>query len=1155
MSVDLDADSAADSAIRVFISYSHDSEEHAERVLQLANRLRSDGVDAWIDQYETAPSRGWPKWMEDQVEQAKLVLCVCTETYRRRIDQKEEPGRGLGATWEGALIRMGLYLGQGKNERFIPLLFESSDAEHIPTSLMGFSYFEPLDEAGYDSLYRHLTGQPRTKAPPLGNLRVLGPLPRHSFLGKTVEPEPEKGDALAGYGQWAREHYSHLDLIGIDAGDVQVKLEEVYVPLRVAFRHSLDAGDVGMFRGGRCLERGEHDQKPIELEQILQRRDPRHVLIFGEPGSGKTTALLKLHQLCLQSPTALGLAEGTVPVFLRLRHFDKERLDQGLAAFIDHEVRQLSGGRQEGLGERLWKHKRLLLLFDGLDEIADADHRAEVLRRIGWYLGHDDGVEMRAVVSCRRIGLPGREADRDHQFQTYEVRPFQNKQIKELVTLWFRELARRGKIEQGTADRRVSTIIDALGDPQQASQQILEMASNPLLLTLLCVVVLLGNEIPKKRVRFYEQCLDVLLDRWPRQRGKMAPVELGTARDALAHLAFHLHSAQRRDDLTWAEAVAELLGLLGEGAAAEDLFDWFHGDVGLLVDYTEEDFGFVHLGLQEHLTARHLIANPGDLDFLAGDFDESWWTEVFLQVCALSERAGFDALMTRLVHHTDALERRAGLLRDCLRETTSPELGALVRVLKEDEKERQMAVLRLLGSNDFRPPELLETLEALGKSKSHELAEAAQRLLQSELSVSPADLEDGVAVVIASPGEAGLADRLARRLRDWRGGRSAEVFEGLGRKTGKLLKFYRAILVLTGPGDEDWKPAAPLRTIYGKKLWLVAALPGARPDMVPEVFSDCEVLDWTLDEDDALIEAIVARIPRPTIEDERQVVLRSPDQASRGLALGLSTSEDHRYTEPLTGAVFLPVPGGSFMMGDDDLFTKAERKGWPDEFLKAPTPACRVRVSPYWLASTPVTNEQYGRFLAATEHEEPETWRDRRFSDPHQPVVNVSWIDAVAYCEWLSASNPDGYTFELPSEAQWEFAARGPESQRYPWGESPPSDRLACYGLNHQEDKPAVVGSYPEGAGPFGHLDLAGLVWEWCRDAWETDLSRWAKGEPLDPVGQGDENLRPLRGGAWWYVAGGLRSAIRSVDRPGNRDDHFGFRLLWCPPSLGSASD
>jgi hypothetical protein len=82
---------------RTFLSYSHDSPEHRQWVLELANRLRTDGVDCWIDRFDPAPPDGWPRWMERQLKQANFVVLVCTETYRRRFEGQEEPGRGLGA--------------------------------------------------------------------------------------------------------------------------------------------------------------------------------------------------------------------------------------------------------------------------------------------------------------------------------------------------------------------------------------------------------------------------------------------------------------------------------------------------------------------------------------------------------------------------------------------------------------------------------------------------------------------------------------------------------------------------------------------------------------------------------------------------------------------------------------------------------------------------------------------------------------------------------------------------------------------------------------------------------------------------------------------------------------------------------------------------
>jgi TIR domain len=126
---------------RVFISYSHDSPEHEARVAALAENLRGDGLTAAIDKDELFPSKGWPEWMRKQIEAARFVLVICTEKYRRRAEGDEEPGKGLGATFEGAIIDLDLYEAGGENRKFIPVLMREEDGAHRPKVLRRYSYF------------------------------------------------------------------------------------------------------------------------------------------------------------------------------------------------------------------------------------------------------------------------------------------------------------------------------------------------------------------------------------------------------------------------------------------------------------------------------------------------------------------------------------------------------------------------------------------------------------------------------------------------------------------------------------------------------------------------------------------------------------------------------------------------------------------------------------------------------------------------------------------------------------------------------------------------------------------------------------------------------------------------------------------------------
>jgi tetratricopeptide (TPR) repeat protein len=166
-------DSFAAAPPKVFISYSHDSTEHKDRVLALSNRLRQDGVDATIDQYEASPPEGWPKWMEQQVRESHFVLVVCTELYLKRTEGKEEPGKGHGVAWESILTYQQIYDAGSKNEKFIPVLLQGGERSHIPDPLKPATSYRCTTDEEYEQLYRRLTGQHEIDKPALGKLRPL----------------------------------------------------------------------------------------------------------------------------------------------------------------------------------------------------------------------------------------------------------------------------------------------------------------------------------------------------------------------------------------------------------------------------------------------------------------------------------------------------------------------------------------------------------------------------------------------------------------------------------------------------------------------------------------------------------------------------------------------------------------------------------------------------------------------------------------------------------------------------------------------------------------------------------------------------------------------------------------------------------------------
>ena len=196
-----------------------------------------------------------------------------------------------------------------------------------------------------------------------------------------------------------------------------------------------------------------------------------------------------------------------------------------------------------------------------------------------------------------------------------------------------------------------------------------------------------------------------------------------------------------------------------------------------------------------------------------------------------------------------------------------------------------------------------------------------------------------------------------------------------------------------------------------------------------------------------------------------------------------------------------------------------------------------VRLPSFALSSHEVTFAEYDRFVAATGRDRPD---DRGWGRGRRPVIDVSWEDAAAFADWLSGETGEAY--RLPSEAEWEYAARAGATTSYGWGPFIGHNRANCEGCGSRWDasRTAPVGSFA--ANPWGLHDMHGNVWEWvadCRHAdyrgAPTDGSAWTRG--------GDCGLRMLRGGSWYSFGLILRTAFRLWGGADVRDPYIGIRL------------
>ncbi len=264
------------------------------------------------------------------------------------------------------------------------------------------------------------------------------------------------------------------------------------------------------------------------------------------------------------------------------------------------------------------------------------------------------------------------------------------------------------------------------------------------------------------------------------------------------------------------------------------------------------------------------------------------------------------------------------------------------------------------------------------------------------------------------------------------------------------------------------------------------------------------------------------------------------------------------------GMLMVYVPEGEFIMGRDtyESLQICDKFYWDvcdrDLFINE-EPSHTVYLDGYWIDQTEVTNAMFAQFLnkegnlleagytwldAGSEfvviHRSGTTWNaDSGYSD--HPVVQVTWYGAQAYCIWAGA--------RLPTEAEWEKAARGTESRTFPWGEGDPLCSLANFrNIEGQcfDGTTSSVGSFPAGASPYGVVDLAGNVWEWVADWYDEDY--YASSPDRNPTGPSSGGDRVLRGGSWGNSRYELRSTMRHKYEPTFSSSFFGFRCVQSAP-------
>ena len=271
----------------------------------------------------------------------------------------------------------------------------------------------------------------------------------------------------------------------------------------------------------------------------------------------------------------------------------------------------------------------------------------------------------------------------------------------------------------------------------------------------------------------------------------------------------------------------------------------------------------------------------------------------------------------------------------------------------------------------------------------------------------------------------------------------------------------------------------------------------------------------------------------------------------------------------------ITVPAGEFGMGSskDQVDKVAANRSYLRSFFERELPQHQIHLAEYRIGKYPVTNAEYKRFVDETGHTSPTNyngtllWDDNNYpaGKGNHPVVGTSWYDARAYCEWLGKKT--GKPYRLPTEAEWEKAARSTDAREYPWGND--FDKTKCNTSESEIRATTPVGIYLDGASPYGALDMAGNVWEWCSTQYRAYLYRADDGRENPPVEakpargflsrllrrdvEASEDTRVLRGGSWDFSRVDARCASRHIILlPLLRGSLVGFRVAESSSAVGS---
>ncbi|RRR65524.1 MAG: hypothetical protein EI684_22890 [Candidatus Viridilinea halotolerans] len=878
-------------------------------------------------------------------------------------------------------------------------------------------------------------------------------------------------------------------------------------------------------------------------------RHPR-LLILGAPGSGKTTLLRHVTLVCARQRLGMmqrkrqenvrqiyGWPTCPFPIYIPLRAVTITAADHNLlhvyATALPSLLKDALPGCDSAFFERRLQRGGCLVLIDAFDELRDREARCHAARLVAALPHGPPHNPNRIVVTSRIYGYEGQLDGTGYVYRLLtelslaQSAVFIRTRYAAMATLvrQIEGLRPDGPLRWDHAEQANDLIRRLPYNPG-----LRRMSRNPLLLSLAVALHYsqqgTGRALPEERHELYGNAVRLLAFDWDvRQRIGMA-----TAQPAESHALKTADRLALLRELAWmmfersvGQQDGEAHALVREADAQAKLIEEllqmpsFHPT---MIGSQPSDLAQRRIAAQEEATEIVLqIGQRGGVLEKSGKRDSSGSELIqfvhlgfqeYLAAQAATQRDQAQRLARILAHGEAHPSWREVLLLYAASHDANPVVNHLL-------KQERMSSTLLAGAVLLEPPAQLEpALQQVVQAHIHAIAFTRRDVNE----------QDALAALQQLAERRSLKDQIALLQA------SQSAPHSLVRARAIELVIGQHLVFADRPGTD---PATGMRTRQA-----APPVPPPAPELLP-----------------LLIHAFH--------NDPHHLV-----RLAAGYALA---NGDPRFAGEGWMPELVHIPAGPFLMGSSDDAELADGDEKPQHRLELPD---------FWIGRYPVTVAQWRRFVAEdgytnraywtktgwrwlTRENNPIAWlrrlltgrrtqspTDRRWHGPasgddNLPVVNVSWFEAVAYCRWLSAKT--GYTFRLPTEAEWEKAARGPEGRIWPWGNTWEVGRCNSAELGLGRRSP--VGSFPDGMSRYGVHDMAGNVWEWCATKWGKDYPYQLEDEWAEVYLAG-ESIWVLRGGSWYNEQKLVRGAYRYYYSPRDRYHYYGLRVVSHAPVGGS---